>query len=373
MLARERGGGCAPRPAQVFGATPPLAAAITAHLEQGRSGHILHVVPDQDQVEPRRAALEFFLGNHPPSDDPLAPPAVMALPAAEISPYAEVQTDRRTAMARLALLYRLAHDLAPPVLVASAAALFRRVIPPGPFTRLCGTVEVGRMLDRQALVRDLLRGGFVRAPLVDDPGTFAVRGAVVDVFSPVYRHPVRIELDGDQVESLRLFDAASQRTLRPIERLVFHPVRETVATEGANPRPRILEAADRAAYPSSKTRSLLEHIEAGEEFFGIESLAPAFHARMGSIFEYLPATTMLVVENPGATLEQSRRELVRLRESAKHRWEDHRLALDAHEFLLDEDEAKRALDERPRIELHTVEIEPAGSSDEASALRVHCG
>jgi transcription-repair coupling factor (superfamily II helicase) len=369
-LAHERGSDAGSRLVQIYGTTPSLAAAVTAHLDQGRSAHILHVVADHDQVEPRRAALEFFLGNRHKTDDPLAPPSVMVLPAADISPYAEVQPDRRTAMARLALLYRLAHDLVPPVLVASAAALFRRVIPPVPFARLCGTVEAGRMLDRQALVRDLLRGGFARAPVVEDPGTFAVRGAVVDVFSPIYRHPVRIELDGDQVESLRLFDASTQRSLRPIERLVFHAVRETVATEGAHPRPRILEAADRAAYPSSKTRAILEHIEAGEEFFGIESLAPVFHERMGSVFEYLPTTTTLVVEDPATTLEQGRRELVRLRESAAHRRQDHRLALDAHEFFLDEDEAKRALDDRPRIELHTVEIEPTPASDDASALRV---
>jgi transcription-repair coupling factor (superfamily II helicase) len=356
---------------EIYGATPPVGAAIAAHLAREHPSPILYVVADEDQIGSRRSALEFFLGSQMGSDDPLAPPAVMTLPAAEISPYAEIQPDRRTAMERLTLLYRLANDLAPPVLVASAAALFRRVIPPTPFARLCGAVEVGRTLDREALVGDLLRGGFARAQVVDDPGTFAVRGSVVDVFSPVYRHPVRVELFGDEVESLRLFDATTQRTLRPIERMVFHAVRETVATEGADPRGRILAAADRAAYPSSKTRGILERIEAGEEFFGIESLAPVFHGRMGSIFEYLPAATTLVVEDPEATLEQARREMSRLRESEKRRLQDHRLALEAHEFFLDESEARAALGERPRVELHTVEIEPsAAASEEAPALRV---
>ena len=359
------------RRVEIYGATPVLGAAITAHLCTDRSGPIIHVVADADQIDARRSALEFFLGESARSDDPLAPPPVMALPAAEVSPYAEVQPDRRVAMERLALLYRLANHLAPPVLVASAAALFRRVIPPAPFARLCGAVEVGGTIDREALVRDLLRGGFARVPVVDDPGTFAVRGGVVDVFSPVYRHPVRIELHGDDVESLRLFDSATQRTLRPIPRLVFHAVRETIASEGANPRQGILAAADHAAYPSSKTRGILEHIEAGEEFFGIDSLVPVFHARMGSIFEYLPATAMLVVEDPEATLDQVRREMSRLRESAKRRLEDHRLALDANEFLMDEDEARAALAGRPRIEIHTVEIEPGATAEgDDSALRV---
>ena len=355
-LEREIEGAPAWRRLELYGATPPLAAGLAAHLVH--HGTIVYIVADQEEVEPRRSAIEFFLAKHGRNDDPLTPTPVMTWPAADVSPYAEVQPDRRTAMARLALLYRLANGLAPPVLVAGAAALFRRVIPPAPFARLCGSVMTGQTVDREALLRDLVRSGFARIPVVDDPGTFAVRGSIIDVFSPVYHHPIRIELDGDAVISLRLFDTSTQRTLRPIDRLVFPPVRESVPTLGANPRARLLAAADRAAYPSSKTRSLLEHIEAGEQFFGIESLSPIFHERMGSVFDYLPESALLVVEDSGAVVEQARREMTRLRESARHRQEDHRLALDAHEFFLAEEEAAQALSSRRRIEVHAVEIEP---------------
>jgi transcription-repair coupling factor (superfamily II helicase) len=353
---------------EVHGAIPPLGTALAshlaAHLAHLQPAPILYVVPDEDQVDARKAAFEFFFGGKQGEDDPLAPPPILELSAPESSPYAEVQPDRRNTMQRLALLYRLAHHIAPPVVMASAAGLFRRVIPPGPFSQLCGAVEVGSALDRDTLARDLLRAGFSRTQIVDDPGTFAVRGSVIDVFSPLYRHPVRIELFGDDVESLRLFDAATQRTLRPVERLVFHAVRETVTSAGADPRGRILAAADHAAYPSSKTRSILECIDVGESFFGIEALAPVFHARMGSVFEYLPEGTRLVIEDPEAVLEQARRETSRLREHAKHRLEDHRLALDPREFLLDEDEAHAALSEHSRVEIRTVEIErPAAEPD----------
>jgi len=360
-----------PRCLEIYGALPPLGTALASHLARARTAPILYVVPDEDQVDARKAAFEFFLGDRHGEAEPLAPPLVLELPAPESSPYAEVQPDRRSTMQRLALLYRLASHIAPPVVIASAAGLFRRVIPPTPFAQLCGAVEVGAALDRDALTRDLLRVGFSRTQIVDDPGTFAVRGSVIDVFSPLYRHPVRIELFGDDVESLRLFDAATQRTLRPIERLVFHAVRETVASAGADPRGRILAAADHSAYPSSKTRSILECIDAGETFFGIEALAPVFHARMGSVFEYLPEGTRLVVEDPGATLEQARREMVRLREHAKHRLENHRLALDPREFFLEEEEAAAALDGRQRIEIHTVEVErPTGAMGEDQRARI---
>ena len=355
---------------EVYGATASLGAALAAQLAGHVRGPVVYVVSDDDEVDARKAACEFFLGGRHEHEDPLAAPGVLDLPAPESSPYAEVQPDHRTTMQRLAILYRLSHGLAPPLLLTSAAGFFRRVIPPVAFSKLCGSLSVGATIQRDRLAADLARVGFERTQVVEDPGTFAVRGAVVDVFSPLYRHPVRIELFGDEVESLRLFDAATQRTLRTIDRLVYHAVRETVTSEGADPRSRILAAADHAAHPSSKTRSMLEHVERGETFFGIESLAPAFHARMGSIAEYLPPATRLVVEDPAGTLEQARRELSGLREHARQRVENHRLALDPHEFFLSEEEAEQTLASRPRLEIHTVEIERPSSEVAESVHRL---
>src|SRR3989442_401456 len=76
----------------------------------------------------------------------------------------------------------------------------------------------------------LVSGGWTRTPVVDEPGTFALRGGVIDVYAPLASHPVRIELEGDAIDSLRAFDGESQRTLREIDRVVLHPVRETIAT-----------------------------------------------------------------------------------------------------------------------------------------------
>jgi transcription-repair coupling factor (superfamily II helicase) len=281
-----------------------------------------------------------------------------------------MQPDRRTVMRRLALLYRLSHGQVPAVVVAPAAAVFRRVIPPRQFADLCRLVEAHSTLDREALVKDLGRAGYGRAQVVEDPGTFAVRGAVIDVFPPVYKHPVRIELFGDEVESLRLYDAATQRTLRPIDKVALHPVRETVVTAGADTRSRLLAAADQAAYPSSKTRYLLEQIERGEDFFGSESLVPIFHACLGSFFDYLPSQAHVVVEDPVAILEEARRSFSRVRESALHRRAEHRLALDAEEFLLDEEQARLALAAWPRLELRAVEMTPSPAADRPPAPRV---
>ncbi|HXI59413.1 MAG TPA: transcription-repair coupling factor [Polyangia bacterium] len=360
----------ASRVVEVYGASGSLGPALAAHLavRRGqRGGPLVYLVADEDTAEARVDDLGFFLPAGSASDDPLAPPPVLQLPAPDASPYAEMQPDRRSILRRMALLFRLSQGFAPTVLVASSSSLFRRVVPRGPFDKLCDVIEAGSPLDREATQKMLLRAGFSRSAVVEDPGTFAVRGAVIDVFPPVYRHPVRIELFGDDVESIRLYDAATQRTLRPLETLFIHPVRETIRTEGSDPRAKLLAAADAATYPSSKTRLLLEQIDEGEMFFGIEALAPAFHARMVPFFEYLPPDALFVVEDPEAVRDEARRHASKLRESAATRRHEHRLALDAAEFVMLEDEAQAALAGRARVELRAVEIENSQGADETTA------
>jgi transcription-repair coupling factor (superfamily II helicase) len=342
------------RAVELYGASGSLGAALAANLAGQET--LLYVVPDEETAEARAHDLGFFLPASPSSDDPLAPPAVLELPAPDSSPYAEMQPDRRTMLRRMAALFRLSQGFAPRVLVASAAALCRRVLPRAPFDALCQVITAQTTLDREATIAALVRAGFSRAPVVEDAGTFAVRGSVIDLFPPVYRHPVRIELFGDEIESIRLYDAATQRTLRPLEAVYLHPVRETIATPGADPRAKILAAADAAVYPSSKTRRLLEQIDEGELFFGIEALAPAFHARMVPLFDYLPEGALCVVEDPEAVIEEARRQASRLREAAAARHVEHRLALPAQEFVLGEEEAALALGARPRLEIRPVEV-----------------
>jgi len=341
------------RAVELYGAAGSLGAAVAAALAAGAGGAgqageasrgpLLYVVADEETAEARASDLAFFLPPAAASDDPLAPPPVLELPAPDSSPYADMQPDRRTTLRRMAALFRLSQGFAPAVLVASAAALFRKVVPRAPFDALCDMISSGSTLNRDATIAALVRAGFSRAAVVEDAGTFAVRGAVIDLFPPVYRHPVRIELFGDEVESIRLYDAATQRTLRPLDAVYVHPVRETIATPGADTRAKILAAADAAVYPSSKTRRLLEQIDEGELFFGIEALAPAFHAAMAPLFDYLPAGALCVVEDPEAVIDEARRSETRLREAASTRHVEHRLALPATDFVLSEDEAAATL------------------------------
>ncbi|HEY0706080.1 MAG TPA: hypothetical protein VGG33_04750, partial [Polyangia bacterium] len=364
--------GSGARTVKVLGATSAGGAAVAAHLGGVVDGQrpVVYLVPDEDAAEERLADVGFFLPERAPGDDPVRGVGAEQLPAEGGSPYAEMQPDRRLLMRRMGLLFRLARGRGPEVIVASPGALFRRVIPRSEFDRLSFCVESGATVDREQLIAGLVRAGFARVQVVEDPGSFAVRGAVIDLFPPVYRDPIRIELLGDEVESIRLFDAGSQRTLRTLPAVWIHPVRETVVGEGADPRARILAAADAASVPSSKTRHLIEQIEAGETFFGIEALAPAFHREMASVLEYLPADTVFVLEDPDAIYEELRRAFTRLRESADHRRAEHLLTLPPSDFMAEPDEVKAALGERKRVELEPLVMVSSTAAADVTVVHV---
>ena len=271
----------------------------------------------------------------PPQDDPLTPPRALLLPEVDVSPYSDLAPDRRTILQRQAVLFRLLQEITGPVVVLSVGSLMRRAVPADVFDSLCEVVVTGESLDRDALARTLVRAGYQHLPVVEDEGTFTVRGGVVDLFPPVYRFPVRLELDGDHVTSIRLYDPQTQRTLREIEAVYVHPVRETVVTAGARPRERLLEAADAASHPSVRTRFILGQIDEGADFFGSESLFPIFHRHLVPLWDYLPAETLWVLEEPAALLRQAEATSEGYHAAYADRLDNHQLALPPAEMFLD--------------------------------------
>src|SRR5439155_13026916 len=130
--------------------------------------------------------------------------------------------------------------------------------------------------------------GYARVPLVEDPGSFAVRGGIVDLWTPLAERPVRLEFFGDEIESCRTFEPDGQRTVAPVDEVVLCPAREALFTpEGkAAATEAVREAAERVDRPTSKVREILDAIEGGTPFFGMEALLPGFHrGGLGTLFD----------------------------------------------------------------------------------------
>ncbi|HMG56430.1 MAG TPA: DEAD/DEAH box helicase, partial [Kofleriaceae bacterium] len=274
-------------PAIVHGATAGWSAWLAAQLPDAAGDDVVIVVAPDDQVARRlEADIRFFRGG---ARDPAAAlDEIAALPGIDVSPYADLSPDRGCIVERVATLYRLTQPaLRPRIVVSSAEALVRRTVAPAELAARGTTLRARQMIDRDELAALLIAGGWSRTPVVDEPGTFAVRGGVIDLYAPLAPHPVRIELFGDEIESIRWFDAESQRTLRAVDWVHLHPVRETIHTGARDVRTRLREYADEIAFPSKATRRLIEQLEEGGVFVGIEGLTPAFHDELVAPAAYL--------------------------------------------------------------------------------------
>ncbi len=272
-------------------------------------GFVAVVTADEVHAQEMARALESALGRPERTADPALPPSVFWLPAPE-SAYTEVLPDPALLHARMSLLAHLHFGALPRALVLSAAALARRTLHRAVFDSLCVLLGPGVRHPRENLARDLVAAGYSRVEVVEDEGTFAVRGQVVDVFVPAEGFPARITYFDDEVEQIHLFDPQTQKRFRTVDELLVYPVRECVLGDPRGVRERLYARADAVAYPSSKTRMILERVEAGEDFFGMEALVPLYHEVLVPLWTYFPAGTRVVVENPPAV------------ENAFHQWID---------------------------------------------------
>jgi transcription-repair coupling factor (superfamily II helicase) len=227
-------------------------------------------------------------------------PRVLVFPAAENTPFVDVAPDRRVAMDRLSTLFHLAHARPFAFVVAPVAALLRRVPPAAAIRDASRLVRVGESLEREAFLTLLQESGYLRVPMVEDSGSFAVRGALIDVYPPYARDPSRIELDDDLVMAIRRFDPDDQRTLGEVNEVAIHPVRETLlrSQDLAHAKQQLSDLCDASNMPSSKRRQLLEELGTGRSLLGIEGFLPAFYPSLATLHDYLPEATQLVVLNP---------------------------------------------------------------------------
>ncbi|HEY0989611.1 MAG TPA: transcription-repair coupling factor, partial [Kofleriaceae bacterium] len=270
------------------GATAGWSAWLAAQLPELGDGLVVVVAPDDQAARRIESDLRFFRGAA--RDAAAELDEIAALPGIDVSPYADLSPDRSNIVERVATLYRLTQPaLRPCIVVTSAEALARRTVAPAELAARGTTLRTGAAIDRDELAALLGAGGWTRPPVGDEPGTFAVRGGVIDVYAPLAPHPVRIELFGDDIESLRWFEAESQRTLRPVDWVHLHPVRETINTGARDVRARLRAYADEIAHPTQATRRLIEQLEGGEIFVGIEGLTPAFHDELVAPAAYIAA------------------------------------------------------------------------------------
>src|SRR5579884_1378545 len=340
------------------------AAVVAAVAREGR--RVVLVTEDVDGA--RRAAQDvgfFVRGAVDDGAEETGEGDVLTFAANESSPYADVSPDRRAAMSRMATLHHLAHDRPWRVLVVPAAALARKVVPRKELERRRDRIVAESEVDRDALVRSLAESGYLRVPVVEDPGTFAVRGALLDVWPPSSGAPVRVELYGELVLSMKAFDAVDQKTDKDaaeLKVLWLPPAREAIldARTTARARDRVTQLAEAIDWPTTKTRALVEDVVGGRAFFGADGFLPAYYEELDPLLSYVGPGALVVLEDPPSVTRAVRDEIARARRDVEHKADGP--AFLPETFHRDEGEIARDLEARGVVALHRIAV--AGASVE---------
>ncbi|MET0997730.1 MAG: transcription-repair coupling factor, partial [Marmoricola sp.] len=229
--------------------------------------------------------------------DLMDPASVALYPAWETLPHERLSPRSDTVGRRLAVLRRIKHPGTEanngPLKVIVAPV--RSVLQP----QVKGLADLepvelapGQEVELEDVVRRLAGAAYSRVDLVEKRGEFAVRGGIVDVFPPTEEHPVRVEFFGDEIDEIRAFAVADQRTLEPVERLWAPPCRELLLTDDV--RRRAAELGEQHPQLAELTDKLAQ----GMAVEGMESLSPALVDEMEMLVDLLPPETHVLVLDP---------------------------------------------------------------------------
>lgn len=330
------------QPTRVVGASGGATALVVRRLTSASPRPVVVIAPTLERAHAMMGDLAFVL-------EPDA--RVRLFDPGEQSPYADAVPDRRAAQRRLATLFdltRLSEE--PAAVVIPAAALARKVVPKERVRARSLLLEIASEIERDDLVRQLSDGGYLRVPLVEDPGTFSVRGALLDVWAPGSSDPVRVELDGDLVASMKAFDPDDQRSKDELERLHLPPAREAGFDDESldMARDRLRARCDAVNYPSTKTRALIEDLLMGRAVFGAEGFLPAF-GDLEPLGDQLPVDAVIVVEEPSAVAEALDAELERAESDALAKTDEPAFPVEA--FFVEREAVDRWLGDRTAVGL----------------------
>ncbi|MCC7280884.1 MAG: transcription-repair coupling factor, partial [Acetobacteraceae bacterium] len=253
---------------------------------------LLHVARDDARMARLAEALAFFAPGVP----------VLQFPAWDCLPYDRVGPNAEITARRVATLARLADNgAARAIVLTTVNALCQKVPPPEAFRGASLTLARGRKNPPQTLIGFLGSHGYIRAGTVMEPGEYAVRGGLVDLWPAGREEPVRLDFFGDELEAIRPFDPLSQRSSGSTERLELRPVSEVPLDAGAVAR---FREAWRELFGSSATEDpLYLAISERRRFDGMEHWVSLFHPAMATLLDYLPGARVSFDHEADGVLE----------------------------------------------------------------------
>ena len=237
----------------------------------------------------RMAMLSRALGFFAPDIETIEFPAWDCLPYDRVSPHADVVAQRMAALARLA---RAKGDDRPAIVLTTVNAALQRVVPRESVAKQSLLAAAGTLLPMARVTQWLELNGFTRAATVREPGDYAVRGGIVDLFAPGMDAPVRLDFFGDTLELIRRFDPETQRTTDELRTLELVPMAEFQLTPETI---RLFRTGYVAAFGAAGPDDMLyEAVSDGRRSAGVEHWLPLFHPHLDTLFDYLDGTPIAI-------------------------------------------------------------------------------
>jgi transcription-repair coupling factor (superfamily II helicase) len=289
----------ADRPITMAGAPAGFVPWLAADLARAAKGRAVFIAPDEAAMRAIVDASHYF-----------APELeTLSFPAWDCLPYDRSSPSLRTSSERLATLHALQRKRdKPQLLVTTVNAVTQRTLTPFRVRQLVARLAPGERIDRDKLASLLQANGYQRSDTVADSGEFAVRGSLVDLFPSGAEQALRLDFFGDEIETVRSFDPATQRTTGQIDGFTLLPASETLLDEGSIKR---FRSAYREKFGATATGDpLYQAVSEGRRLAGLDHWLPLFEERLASVFDHLSPDDVIVRDAGDAGAAQARFESV---------------------------------------------------------------
>ena len=329
-------------------------------IARARGGLSVFVARDGSRASAFADAMGFFA----PELD------ILSLPSWDCLPYDRAGPSAGVAAHRMAVLARLARGLEskkPALLITSAAAFLQR-LPARDVVSAAGyAASTGANVDVGDLERYFAINGYQRASTVSERGEFAIRGGVIDVFPPGSDEPVRLDLFGDTLESIRAFDRETQRSTRQLKTVDLLPVSEVLLDGASVTR---FRSGYLAAFGAPGDDPLYATVSEGGRRAGMEHWLPLFYERLETLFDYLPDGALVGIDHLAREARDERLAMIADAFEAREHTErkTHYRALDPGALYLGAQEWDTHLAARPSRRFSPFQREAAAGEGSAAVI-----
>ncbi len=343
------------RPWQLQGLKGGARAYFLWRLLSGLERPALIVTSSSREAEALIDDLRSFFGESE-QDSPLQR-RLHYFPDWDLTPFEDLSPTPDVIAARIEGLYHL-QQTKNPILVTTAAALLLRVPPRDQFARRLHYFVEGDELSLDTVASQLVEWGYRRVPLVEDRGDFSIRGGLLDIFPPAHAQPLRIEMFGDMIETIREFEPVSQRSGERHQDFLVLPVCEFDA-QGRS-RKETLKAIEARALDLDVGREernqILYDLDSGVLFPGVEFFLPFFYPRLDTLAAYLSAGTLVCVDGAGAVDGAIESAWTEVERRAGERAETHRFFTEPESLYLTPAQWREAFGRFPTLEFEPLEM-----------------